>query len=56
MPIAISNARRNFAYNYHKIKKETLLLYPNRFIYKIDTGYFAERMFDRLRIANSRGL
>jgi len=52
--IAISNAKRNFVGNYHKIKKN-LQLYLNEFVYKLNRRYFGERIFDRLVIANSTG-
>lgn len=54
--IAISNAKRNFAGNYHKIKKKYLQLYLNEFVYKLNRRYFGERIFDRLIIANITGL
>lgn len=50
--IAISNAKRNFAGTYHKIKKKYLQLYLNEFIYKLNRRYFGERIFDRLIIAS----
>ncbi len=54
--IAISNAKRNFAGNYHKIKRKYLQLYLNEFVYKLNRRYFGERIFDRLVIANITGL
>ena len=54
--ITISNAKRNFAGNYHKIKRKYLQLYLNEFIYKLNRRYFGERIFDRLVIANITGL
>ena len=54
--IAISNAKRNFAGNYHKIKKKYLQLYLNEFVYKLNRRYFGERIFDRLVIASITGL
>ena len=54
--IAISNAKRNFVGNYHKIKKKYLQLYLNEFVYKLNRRYFGERIFDRLVIANITGL
>ena len=48
---AISNAKRNFTDNYHKIKKKYLQLYLNEFVYKLNRRYFGERIFDRLVIA-----
>ena len=48
---AISNAKRNFTGNYHKIKKKYLQLYLNEFVYKLNRRYFGERIFDRLVIA-----
>ena len=53
--IAISNAKRNFVGNYHKIKKKYLQLYLNEFVYKLNRRYFGERIFDRLIIANITG-
>lgn len=50
--IAISNAKRNFAGTYHKIKKKYLQLYLNEFVYKLNRRYFGERIFDRLVIAS----
>jgi hypothetical protein len=49
--IAISNAKRNFTGNYHKIKKKYLQLYLNEFVYKLNRRYFGERILDRLVIA-----
>jgi hypothetical protein len=54
--IAISNAKRNFVGNYHKIKRKYLQLYLNEFVYKLNRRYFGERIFDRLVIANITGL
>ena len=54
--ITISYAKRNFAGNYHKIKKKYLQLYMNEFIYKLNRRYFGEKIFDRLVIANITGL
>jgi transposase-like protein len=54
--IAISNAKRNFLGNYHKIKRKYLQLYLNEFVYKLNRRYFGERIFDRLVIANINGL
>jgi len=53
--IAISNAKRNFVGNYHKIKKKYLQLYLNEFVYKLNRRYFGEKIFDRLIIANITG-
>ena len=53
--IAISNAKRNFVGNYHKIKRKYLQLYLNEFVYKLNRRYFGERIFDRLVIANITG-
>ena len=50
--ITISNAKRNFVGNYHKIKKKYLQLYLNEFVYKLNRRYFGEKIFDRLVIAN----
>ena len=41
----ISNAKRNFVGNYHKIKKRYLQLYLNEFVYKLNCRYFKERIF-----------
>ena len=49
--IAISNAKRNFLGNYHKIKGKYLQLYLNEFVYKLNRRYFEEKLFDRLVIA-----
>lgn len=54
--ITISNAKRNFVGNYHKIKKKYLQLYLNEFVYKLNRRYFGEKIFDRLVIANITGL
>jgi transposase-like protein len=54
--IAISNAKRNFTGNYHKIKRKYLQLYLNEFVYKLNRRYFGERIFDRLVIAGITGL
>jgi len=54
--IAISNAKRNFTGNHHKIKKKYLQLYLNEFVYKLNRRYFGEKIFDRLVIANITGL
>jgi len=54
--IAISNAKRNFAGNYHKIKKKYLQLYLNEFVYKLNRRYFGDKIFDRLVIASITGL
>ena len=54
--IAISNAKRNFTGNYHKIKRKYLQLYLNEFIYKLNRRYFADKVFDRLVIAGITGL
>jgi hypothetical protein len=54
--IAISNAKRNFVGNYHKIKRKYLQLYLNEFVYKLNRRYFGERIFDRLVVANITGL
>lgn len=50
--IAISNAKRNFLGNYHKIKGKYLQLYLNEFVYKLNRRYFEEKLFDRLVIAS----
>lgn len=50
--IFISNAKRNFLGNYHKIKGKYLQLYLNEFVYKLNRRYFGEKIFDRLIIAN----
>jgi len=49
--ITISNAKRNFLGNYHKIKGKYLQLYLNEFVYKLNRRYFGEKLFDRLVIA-----
>jgi hypothetical protein len=54
--ITISNAKRNQLGNYHKIKGKYLQLYLNEFCYKLNQRYFGEKLFDRLVIANIRGL
>lgn len=54
--IAISNAKRNFLGNYHKIKGKYLQLYLNEFVYKLNRRYFGELLFDRLVIENITGL
>lgn len=54
--ITISNAKRNFLGNYHKIKGKYLQLYLNEFIYKLNRRYFGEKLFDRLIIANITGV
>lgn len=54
--IAISNAKRNFLDNSHKIKGKYLQLYLNEFVYKLNRRYFGERLFDRLVIGNIIGL
>ena len=54
--IAISNAKRNLLGNYHKIKRKYLQLYLNEFIYKLNRRYFGDRLFERLIIANIKGL
>lgn len=50
--IAISNAKRNFVGNYHKIKKKYLQLYLNEFVYKLNRRYFGDKLFERLVIAS----
>jgi len=54
--ITISNAKRNFLGNYHKIKGKYLQLYLNEFVYKLNRRYFKDNIFDRLVIANTTGL
>jgi transposase-like protein len=54
--ITISNAKRNFLGNYHKIKGKYLQLYLNEFVYKLNRRYFKEKIFDRLVIASITGL
>ena len=54
--IAISNAKRNFTGNYHKIKRKYLQLYLNEFVYKLNRRYFGEGSFDRLVVASITGL
>jgi transposase-like protein len=50
--IFITNAKRNFLGNYHKIKGKYLQLYLNEFVYKLNRRYFGEKIFDRLIIAS----
>ncbi len=50
--IGITNAKRNFLGNYHKIKGKYLQLYLNEFVYKLNRRYFGEKIFDRLIIAS----
>ena len=50
--IAISNAKRNFLGNFHKIKGKYLQLYLNEFVYKLNRRYFEEKLFDRLVITS----
>ena len=54
--IAISNAKRNFLGNFHKIKVKYLQLYLNEFVYKLNRRYFEEKLFDGLVIASITGL
>jgi hypothetical protein len=54
--VAISNAKRNFLGNYHKIKGKYFQLYLNEFVYKLNRRYFEEKLFDRLVIAGIKGL
>jgi hypothetical protein len=54
--ITISNAKRNFMGNYHKIKGKYLQMYLNEFVYKLNRRYFGEKLFDRLVIAGITGL
>lgn len=54
--ITISNAKRTFTGNYHKIKRKYLQLYLNEFIYKLNRRYFGDKIFDRLIIASITGL
>jgi DNA-directed RNA polymerase subunit RPC12/RpoP len=54
--ITISNAKRTFLGNYHKIKGKYLQLYLNEFVYKLNRRYFGDKLFDRLVIANITGL
>ena len=54
--ITISNAKRTFTGNYHKIKRKYLQLYLNEFVYKLNRRYFGDKIFDRLVIANITGL
>jgi transposase-like protein len=54
--ITISNAKRNFLGNYHKIKGKYLQMYLNEFVYKLNRRYFGEKLFDRLVIAGITGL
>lgn len=50
--IFISNAKRNFLGNYHKIKGKYLQLYLDEFVYKLNRRYFGEKLFDRLIVAS----
>ncbi len=50
--ITISNAKRNFLENYHKIKRKYLQLYLNEFVHKLNRRYFRKRIFERLVITN----
>ena len=54
--ITISNAKRNFLGNYHKIKGKYLQLYLNEFVYKLNRRYFGDKLFDRLIIASITGV
>jgi hypothetical protein len=54
--ITISNAKRNYLGNSHKIKGKYLQLYLNEFIYKLNRRYFGEKLFDRVIIASITGL
>lgn len=54
--ITISNAKRNFLGNFHKIKGKYLQLYLNEFVYKLNRRYFKDKLFDRLVIANITGI
>jgi transposase-like protein len=54
--ITISNAKRNFLGNYHKIKGKYLQMYLNEFMYKLNRRYFGEKLFDRLVVASITGL
>ena len=49
--ITISNAKRTFLGNYHKIKRKYLQLYLDEFVYKLNRRYFGDKLFDRLIIA-----
>ncbi len=49
--IFISNAKRNFLGNHHKIKRKYLQLYLNEFVYKLNRRYFGDKLFDRLVVA-----
>jgi len=50
--IAISNAKKDFVGNYHKIKKKYLQLYLNEFVYKLNRRCFGDKLFGRLVIAS----
>ncbi|SHE36259.1 ISXO2-like transposase domain-containing protein [Mariniphaga anaerophila] len=54
--ITISNAKRNFLENYHKIKGKYLQMCLNEFVYKLNRRYFGEKLFDRFVIAAVTGL
>ena len=49
--ITIGNAKRDLQ-KFHKIKRKYLQLYLNEFIYKLNKGYFGDRIFDRLIVAS----
>ena len=49
--ITISNAKRTFLGNYHKIKRKYLQFYLDEFVYKLNRRYFGDKLFDRLIIA-----
>ncbi len=51
--IAISNAKRNFLGNYHKIKGKYLQNYLKQFVYKLNRRYFKKNLFDSLSIAST---
>ena len=51
--IAISNAKRNFLGNYHKIKGKYLQNYLKQFVYKLNRRYFKKNLFDSLLIAST---
>ena len=54
--IFISNAKRNLLGNYHKVKGKYLQLYLDEFVYKLNRRYFEDRIFERVVIANIKGL
>jgi hypothetical protein len=54
--ITVGNNERNFVETNLKHKKKYLPLYLNEFVYKLNQRYFAEKIFDRVVIANIIGI